>query len=762
MSERCERGILLTILTLFVALGGVYSIVVPPFEASDELWHYPMVETIARNGRLPVQDPDNVGPWRQEGSQAPLYYAIGALATFWIDTSDMATVRQLNPHVDNGAAMPDGNINLVVHRPEREAFPWRGTVLALHIVRLLSVAMSAFGVYLTWRIARRVVPGRRLLALATTGVHAFTPMVVFIAGAVNNDNLVVPLSSLALLQMIALVQKQEALSLRRTLRRYVALGAVLGLAALTKSSSLALTLLTALIVTIRARRQRSWREFFVGALATLIPLLLIAGWWYLRNWRLYGDPSGLNVFIEILGQRDVPAGLRQLWRERFSFMAGYWGNFGGLNVPMAAWVYSLLNGLAIAAAVGWGVVLLREALRRWMPRWRRPSGLRALAPLPFALCLLWGAGVVIPWSQWAATTWSSQGRLIFAALPVWSLLLTLGLSVWLPLRWGRWVAVLFACGLLTLSLLAPSVWIAPAYVLPQAPTSSDLTTLGAGDESVDFGGIVRLLAYDVAPVEIEPGGQVTVTLAWQALDRSSIDYSVFVHLTNEHDLVIAQRDTYPGLGRLSTTWLTPGSRWLDRYVLQVPQTAYTPDVARVELGLYDARTGQRLPATPAADGESLGDHVSIGRVRLPETDGHWPNPVALTFGHRMLLRGYDLDRQVVAPGEVLEVTLYWEALRVMEANYTVSVQVVDWQQRKAAQDDRWPTLPTSAWTPGEVLEDVHQLAIAPDAVPGAYDLRLVVYLFDEATGVQRVPFIPDGGRMLANDVVLTGVRVGGP
>jgi hypothetical protein len=61
-----------------------------------------------------------------------------------------------------------------------------------------------------------------------------------------------------------------------------------------------------------------------------------------------------------------------------------------------------------------------------------------------------------------------------------------------------------------------------------------------------------------------------------------------------------------------------------------------------------------------------------------------------------------------------------------------------------------------------VLEDVHQLAIAPDAVPGAYDLRLVVYLFDEATGVQRVPFIPDGGRMLANDVVLTGVRVGGP
>ncbi|RLC59352.1 MAG: hypothetical protein DRI80_12645, partial [Chloroflexota bacterium] len=188
MSERIG---LLFIVSSFIALGVVYSVVVPPFEASDELWHYPMVKYIADHWDLPVQDPANVGPWRQEGSQPPLYYFLGALATCWIDTSDMEQVRHLNPHVDNGIATPDGNINLVVHNPALERFPWRGTVLAVHLIRLLSVGMGAATVYLTYRLARELFPDRPALALGAAAINAFTPMFVFISGSVNNDNLVV-------------------------------------------------------------------------------------------------------------------------------------------------------------------------------------------------------------------------------------------------------------------------------------------------------------------------------------------------------------------------------------------------------------------------------------------------------------------------------------------------------------------------------------------------------------------------------------------
>jgi len=199
------RRILALILILSTALGVIYSVVVPPFEASDEKWHYPMVKYIADNWALPVQEPGVETPWRQEGSQPPLYYALAAAATFWIDTSDMETVRHLNPYVDAGAT-PDGNVNLVVHHPARELFPWRGTVLAVHIVRLLSVLMGTVAVYLTYLIVRQV------LALGAAAIHAFTPMVVFISGSVNNDNLVVPLCSLALLMLLRMINPKPVLS----------------------------------------------------------------------------------------------------------------------------------------------------------------------------------------------------------------------------------------------------------------------------------------------------------------------------------------------------------------------------------------------------------------------------------------------------------------------------------------------------------------------------------------------------------------------
>ena len=104
-----------TILVVFVVLGATYSIVTPVFEASDELWHYPLVQWLSRGNPLPTQDPDKVGPWKQEASQPPLYYYMVGWATSWIDTSDLGQVLRPNPHVDNGVITRDGNTNLVIH-----------------------------------------------------------------------------------------------------------------------------------------------------------------------------------------------------------------------------------------------------------------------------------------------------------------------------------------------------------------------------------------------------------------------------------------------------------------------------------------------------------------------------------------------------------------------------------------------------------------------------------------------------------------------
>ncbi len=114
-----EKRLLALILLLFVLLGSVYALVTPAFEASDELWHYPMIRHLADGNPLPVQvfDPAQAGPWKQEASQPPLYYYLGAALTFWIDASDMEQVRWLNPHVDNGVITVDGNSQLSHPRP---------------------------------------------------------------------------------------------------------------------------------------------------------------------------------------------------------------------------------------------------------------------------------------------------------------------------------------------------------------------------------------------------------------------------------------------------------------------------------------------------------------------------------------------------------------------------------------------------------------------------------------------------------------------
>ena len=752
MTKRTEHILLTSILIIFVVLGGVYSVVVPPFEASDEKWHYPMVKHIADHGSLPVQVPGVETAWRQEGSQPPLYYALMAGATFWIDTSDMDAVRHLNPHADNGTT-PDGNVNLAVHNPELEAFPWEGTVLAVHLVRFLSVLIAATGVYLTYRIVREVLPEAPALALGAAAIHAFTPMFIFISASVNNDNLVIPLANLALLMLLRLSRWADANPPpREETVQYVALGTVLGLAALTKTSSLALTLLTAVVVTVRAVRRKSWAEFFRGGLATLLPVLAVSGWWFVRNLRLYGDLTGLSVFTEILGTRDVPADVAQLWRERFSFLAGYWGNFGGLNVPMAAWTYPVLNSLLVIAGVGIGIQGVRQ--------WRSPESSRNIRPFLFLLLILWGLGVFLPWIGWARVTWSSQGRLIFPAIAVWSLLLALGLDGWLPRPWGRWAVGAFATFLLTLSIAAPIVWIPPVYATPE-PLSDQAVAAIEQPVDVRFDQAMRLIGVEVEQEAVQPGDQVDVTLYWEALAATNKDYTVFVHLLGEGELLVAQRDTYPGLGTLSTTWLEPGFRWADHYVLEIPPSAFAPNVTQLAIGLYHAPTDQRLPAY-AADGSPLGDNARFGGVRIEPRDAEVPNPVSINFGERMELIGYNLDTRIVQPGNSVSLTLYWRRLREMSTNYTVSAQLVNDEQVKAAQDDAWPAgggAPTAAWPAEETIEDEHTLSVSPDATPGIYNVLIAVYAFDEEEGqIVHLP-VMRGHDMPTDNEVLTRVRV---
>ncbi|HOT90187.1 MAG TPA: glycosyltransferase family 39 protein [Anaerolineae bacterium] len=804
------------LLCSFTVLGLLYSAAVPIFEASDEVWHYPMVQHIAEHWTLPVQPLEPgapSGPWRQEASQPPLYYALAAALTAWIDTGDLAQVRHLNPHVAAGEATPDGsNPNLVVHNPALERFPWRGTVLAVHIARLLSVLLGTWAVYLTWALVRELYPQSPGLALIAAAIHAFTPMYMFISASVNNDNLVVPLCSLALLMMVRIVksQKSEVESRKSKVKSYLALGVVIGLGLLTKASAIALLPFAAATIAWEAwqnlqrqiENQKSKIKNHPSLLPTpysllpkialhalrnlalvFLPALAISGWWFYRNFRLYGDWLGLNAFYAVLGTRDIPADLAQLWAERYAFAAGYWGNFGGLNVPMPTWVYTILNLFAILAALGlvvrFGLWAVSRKSKVQSPKFKVNPSISNLWPFSWdaqtaarALAWAWPAAVFVSWIRWATVTWSSQGRLIFSAMPMWALALAL------PMANGKWQMAngrslipgfrfpnskiqnlkskILAAFLFVLCLAALPAWIVPAYTLPRA-TRATLTTPPL---RADFGNVLRLDGFKIDRRNTAPGETVSLTLQWTALAPTTTDHSLFIHVLGKGERIIAQRDTFPGRGLLSTTWIEPGRTWIEHYEIPISALAYAPDSLTFAVGMYETATGARLPVQAEAPFvlTTAGDAITFGDVWLSEPT----QQPTVQFGKGIALTGYELSDVLVRRGETLGVTLHWRCIARVDDNYTISVQLIDEQWRKAAQSDAWPldgAAPTSSWQMGQRVDESRTLTIAADAPPGVYNLQLAIYRLNAAGTLEHLPIVWEKGQMPAKTVVLTRVRV---
>jgi len=280
---------------------------------------------------------------------------------------------------------------------------------------------------------------------------------------------------------------------------------------------------------------------------------------------------------------------------------------------------------------------------------------------------------------------------------------------------------------------------------------------------VDFGGRMRLLGYELETNEVHPGEPLRLTLYWECMSPMNRDWSVFLHLLDENELVVAQRDRYPGQGLLATRLLAPGQTFADRYVLPIPATAYAPSDTTLEIGLFDVRTNERLPAS-SADGEALGDHLRFEHIRIVPWPGEVPNPVSFNFGDKMRLIGYNLDRRVVAPGETLHLTLYWECLAKMDEDYSVFTHVLGEQDTIWAQMDSVPrrgAAPTSGWTVGQIIEDSYDLTVRQDTPPAVYDIEIGVYL-PRPPDYPRLRVISPDGRVVDNRVLLGKVRVVNP
>jgi 4-amino-4-deoxy-L-arabinose transferase-like glycosyltransferase len=126
---------------------------------------------------------------------------------------------------------------------------------------------------------------------------------------------------------------------------------------------------------------------------------------------------------------------------------------------------------------------------------------------------------------------------------------------------------------------------------------------------VNLGGSLRLLGYDVANSSVAAGSALPVTLYWQAQAPLPVGYTVFVHLLDDAQKVVAQHDGIPQGGRLPTTGWLPGEVVPDVHELRLPG-GLPPGQYYLEIGMYDATSGVRLPVSATSAANSFIDDQS--------------------------------------------------------------------------------------------------------------------------------------------------------
>jgi hypothetical protein len=135
---------------------------------------------------------------------------------------------------------------------------------------------------------------------------------------------------------------------------------------------------------------------------------------------------------------------------------------------------------------------------------------------------------------------------------------------------------------------------------------------------------------------------------------------------------------------------------------------------------------------------------------------------AVNFDNQILLNQAKLATSNTSRGGSVTVHLEWQALRALDADYTVFVHLLGPDGLVHGQLDRWPvsgTRATSRWIPGERIVDPYTVPVPADAPPGAYKVEIGLYLL--ATG-ERLPVVNSVGVPVDDRLLLTGLQLTSP
>lgn len=614
-----------------------------------------------------------VEQWAIESHQPPLYYAVGALLVSWTDRSDVDDYLCPNDLIFLRGTTDD-NHNKWLHSPVRAG---GDTYTAVMVLRGYSIVLgmgTLWFVYCTGRLVLGAAGG-----LAAMLLVASIPTFVSISASINNDNLVTFLYSAGVYWVLA---TRKSVTLRDTL----VVGLLLSAIALTKLTGVSLFVIVYGALLLWHRRD-SARVITVS----LVMVGILAVWWYLRNWDLYGDPLALGATRSLWGREyEIAVTSGDPLAELVRIGRSFWLMVGHLHNPVygPAWVYGYAAAITLLALFGtlWG----REESRP-----TRRGGILAVRQQKTLLAGVCGLVVVMLLTGTRSVD-ISYGRLLFPALVGFAPLM---ISGWRSLL-GRHLMLIPVLPLTIMALLIPFSLLPHAYPpLVQAETDDEANFIGTAADGLE------LIAYTVVQDTVEPDE----TLTGYAYLRGSHPQNPALFLTAVDSLTgatLGHTEIYPGMAPTDT--LPPERTYrFDWWVDVETNVVLSPRLIDLHLSWYAPEAMQTISQVDGS-GVDLGERVILrGPVLIDpayelqpenETPGinFWWDDVTVD------LEGYTIREGVL--------TLYWRPSRTAESDWVVAVQVVDADGNIIAQADGPPKgYPPEVWQRSVVFEDTRRI-----------------------------------------------------
>ncbi len=394
MQRRVSRRYIVLIFALAFVIRLAYAVITPPFQAPDEYSHYSYVKFVHNFRQLPVQPNPAVRPEELEFHQPPLYYVLTA---------------PLFPFA-----------NLIAGRP----------LLAMRFINILFSMLTILVVYYS---ASNTLPHKPFTVALICAAVALLPTYSYLSATMRNGTLAVLFASLGFYVCSKAVLDEN----QQRNARWSWVGALAGLAILTKLSALGFAAAAGTMVwltspNVRTAIQRAgW--FGMGVMST-------AGWWFLRNWIVYGN--FLKVIESGAGYVPPPVSWSHEKHSAIVIFKTFWAVFGRINELHFADIYRFYWLFVSLAVIG----IIRYVLQR-------RKDLRPELASFFALAIGFSLAATL---YYAHHYDSDQGRYMFPALIPIATFIGLGFQTLFPERYHRWVldTVLFGSAAINIVILA--------------------------------------------------------------------------------------------------------------------------------------------------------------------------------------------------------------------------------------------------------------------------------------------------------------------